>query len=125
MALARRRNVRVALFCAVLLIVCRFSCTICGTTNSFDVLSSFSKYPSKETTKSLSLTEQQCRATFPRLTKEIDNAVARGPFILEKKPDDYQGLVQARIKDGKVRVDQASRGDQILILGDLALRDFR
>lgn len=102
MALVRRRSVRVALFCLALLIVCRFSCTVCGTSNSASVLSSLSKYPTKETTKSLFLTEHQCRATFPGLTKEIDDAVARGPFILEKQPDDYQGLVQARIKDGKV-----------------------
>lgn len=104
MALVRRRSVRVALFCLALLIVCRLSCTVCGTSNSTSVLSSLSKYPSKETTNSLFLTEHQCRATFPGLTKEIDNAVARGPFILEKQPDDYQGLVQARIKDGKVRI---------------------
>jgi len=66
------------------------------------VLSSLLKYPSKDRTKSLFLTEHQCRAAFPGLTKEIDDAVARGPFILEKQPDDYQGLVQARIRDGKV-----------------------
>jgi len=125
MALARRRSVRVALFCAVLLIVYRFSCTICGTTEPFNVFGRFSKYLPKDITESLSLNEQQCRAAFPGLTKEIDDAVARGPFILEKKPDDYQGLVQARIKDGKVRVDQALRGDRVLILGNLALRDLR
>lgn len=60
------------------------------------------RYPSKETLANLSLTEEQCRATFPGLTKEIDGAVARGQFKVEKEPDDYQGLVQGRIKDGKV-----------------------
>lgn len=59
-------------------------------------------YPSKETLENLSLTEEQCRATFPGLVKEIDDAVARGPFHLEKEPDDYTGMVQLRIRDGKV-----------------------
>ncbi len=62
-----------------------------------------SHFPSKKILNTLSLNEHQCRATFPGLTKEIDDAVARGPFDLEKEPDDYAGLVQARIKDGKVR----------------------
>ncbi|PMD24641.1 hypothetical protein NA56DRAFT_594946, partial [Hyaloscypha hepaticicola] len=34
--------------------------------------------------------------------KEIDDAVARGPFTLKKEPDDYTGMVQLRIKDGNV-----------------------
>lgn len=58
--------------------------------------------PSKEIFESLALSENQCRTTFPGLAKEIDEAVARGPFKLEREPDDYQGLVQARIKGGKV-----------------------
>jgi hypothetical protein len=33
---------------------------------------------------------------------ELDGAVARDPFKLEKEPDDYTGMVQLRIKDGKV-----------------------
>ncbi len=59
-------------------------------------------YPSKETLENLSLTEGECRTTFPGLMKEVDDAVARGPFILKKEPDNYTGLVQLRIKDGKV-----------------------
>lgn len=35
--------------------------------------------------------------------KEVDDAVARGPIDLEKEPDDYTGMVQLRIKDGKVK----------------------
>ncbi len=58
-------------------------------------------YPSKKTLENLSLTERQCRTTFPGLMKKIDDAVARGPFIL-KEPDDYTGMVQLRIKDGKL-----------------------
>jgi hypothetical protein len=34
--------------------------------------------------------------------KDIDEAIARGPFDLEKEPDDYTGMVQLRIKDGNV-----------------------
>lgn len=58
--------------------------------------------PLKETLRSRLLTEEQCAATFPGLTKEIDDAVARGPFDWEMPPDGYTGLVQVRIKDGKV-----------------------
>lgn len=47
------------------------------------------------------MTESQCRATFPGLTKEIDDAVFRGAFELERQPDRYMGLVQGRISDGK------------------------
>ena len=62
-------------------------------------------YPSNETLKNLSLTEEQCRATFPGLMMELDDAVARGPFKLEKEPDDYTGMVQLRIVDRKVSSD--------------------
>jgi hypothetical protein len=34
--------------------------------------------------------------------KEIDDAVARGSFDLKKEPDNYTGMVQLGIKDGKV-----------------------
>ncbi|OBT66598.1 hypothetical protein VE03_03900 [Pseudogymnoascus sp. 23342-1-I1] len=39
------------------------------------------QYPSEETLQSRSLTEEQCRAAFPGLLKEVDDAVARGPFV--------------------------------------------
>jgi len=58
--------------------------------------------PDKEVFKSLILTEKQCLNTFPDLFGEIDRAVGLGPFKLKKKPDDYNGVVQGRIKDGKV-----------------------
>ena len=45
--------------------------------------------------------------TFPGLTKEIDDAVARGPFVLKKSPDKRaNNPTQGRIKDGKVWVVQ-------------------
>jgi len=55
----------------------------------------------KEELKNLRMTETQCRATFPGLMNEIDEAVSRGPFQLERQKDGYTGMVQARIEDGK------------------------
>lgn len=51
----------------------------------------------------LDLGEEECRAAFPLAFAEIDSAVARGSFVFEKSNPDYKGLVQARIRDGKVR----------------------
>ena len=62
------------------------------------------KHPLKEELESLALTDAQCKDIFPGLTKEIDDAVARGPFDLKKQPADYTGLVQGRIKDGKLYI---------------------
>ena len=60
------------------------------------------QYPSDETLHSRTLTEKQCRATFPGLLKEVDDAVARGPFVQDKlNPDNPFGPVTGRIKDGK------------------------
>ena len=99
----KKRIVRVAL--SVFTIVALYHVlTIflsCSESPSLSYLS-VTRQPSKETFKKLSLTENQCRATFPGLMKEIDEAVARGPLKLVKEPDDYQGLVQGKIKDGKV-----------------------
>jgi hypothetical protein len=62
------------------------------------------KHPSKEALESLALTDAQCKAIFPGLMKEIDDAVARGPFGLKKQPADYAGLAQGRIRDGKLYI---------------------
>jgi hypothetical protein len=59
-------------------------------------------YPSKETLKSLFLTEQQCNDAFPGLTKQINVAAARGKFDLKKGPDAAHGSIEGRIRDGKV-----------------------
>lgn len=60
------------------------------------------QYPSDEILQSRSLTEKQCRATFPGLLKEVDDAVARGRFVQDKlDPDNPFGPVTGRIKDGK------------------------
>lgn len=65
------------------------------------------KYPSEDKLENRALNEEQCRAAFPGLTKEIDDAVARGPFKLDKEPPDHQGLVQGRIKNGKLYIISA------------------
>ncbi len=70
--------------------------------DSGDFVHSPRQQPTKETLKSLFLTEEQCASTFPELFKEIDRAVGLGPFELRKGPDDYSGAVQGRIKNGKV-----------------------
>lgn len=46
------------------------------------------------------LNAHQCAAAFPWLTREIDLAVARGPFTLKKSGP--LGPLVARIRDGKV-----------------------
>ena len=53
-----------------------------------------------ELLNNLSLDEDQCNAAFPGLTKEIENTVAHGPFVVKQLGDG--GPLQARIKDGKV-----------------------
>jgi hypothetical protein len=106
MALRRRALVRGACFVFGLFALLDFVYGISGFIGLLKQRSIFgffsTQYPYKETLENLSLTEGQCRATFPWLMKEIENAVARGPFKLKKEPDDYTGMVQLRIKDGKV-----------------------
>lgn len=52
---------------------------------------------------SLLFDERQCQATFPLLTKEIDDTVAAGPFQFNRSVDGYLGQTHCRIKNGKVR----------------------
>lgn len=93
MGTRRRIFLRVAL-CGVSIIALGNFC------NLHNLLSSDKS--AKKIENSLFLNEEQCTANFPGLTKEIDDAVARGPFVLEKQPLDFIGLVQARLKNGKV-----------------------
>ncbi|OAL55355.1 hypothetical protein IQ07DRAFT_639043 [Pyrenochaeta sp. DS3sAY3a] len=58
----------------------------------------------KDKKNRLDLGEDECRAAFPLAFAEIDSAVARGGFVLEKSNPDYKGLVQARIRDGKLSI---------------------
>lgn len=52
----------------------------------------------------LLLTADQCAAKFPGLNREIERAVAQGPVVLKRLKDGIPGLVQGRIKNGKVCV---------------------
>jgi hypothetical protein len=56
----------------------------------------------KSSFERLDMTAAECSAAFPGLTKEIEIAVARGPFELKKMPNHATGMVQGRIEDGKV-----------------------
>lgn len=55
----------------------------------------------------LSLGEEQCKAAFPGLTKEIEDTVAQGPFTLKQTGD--SGPLQGRIKDGHLYIIHAQR----------------
>ncbi|OBT57892.1 hypothetical protein VE04_02053, partial [Pseudogymnoascus sp. 24MN13] len=67
-------------------------------------------YPSEETLRSRSLTEEQCRTAFPGLLKEVDDAVARGKFVQDTyDPENSLGPVRGRIKDGKLYIIFAQR----------------
>ncbi|TGJ83824.1 hypothetical protein E0Z10_g4972 [Xylaria hypoxylon] len=50
----------------------------------------------------LNLNEQQCKATFPDLTKDLDATIALGPFTLEQAQG--TGPLQARVKDGQLYI---------------------
>jgi hypothetical protein len=58
------------------------------------------KQPTPDILRSLRLTDQQCVAAFPGLTKDIDDMVALGPFTLTSSGD--LGPLLARIKDNQV-----------------------
>lgn len=60
------------------------------------------RIPSRDTLENLLLTTAQCKAEFPLLTKEIDEAVARRPFRLRKAENLYDGQIEGRIRVGKV-----------------------
>lgn len=60
--------------------------------------------------RALGLAGEQCTVEFPGLEKEIENAVGDGAFVLKKAEDDVPGLIQGRIKDGKVCIPFAIGG---------------
>jgi hypothetical protein len=62
---------------------------------------SSSRHPGPGLWDNLSLTEAQCAAAFPGLTKEVDEAVSRGTFSLKRTGS--RGPLKGRIRDGKVR----------------------
>jgi len=108
-----RRLVRITVLTTAVFTVYMFGCFIWNQTSHFarpkvSLLPFDSKKPTGtrtskiRTTSSLSLNEEECSAAFPGLTKDIDETLERGHFSLERANDDYQGLVQGRIHDGKV-----------------------
>ncbi|KAK3305338.1 glycosyl transferase family 90-domain-containing protein [Chaetomium strumarium] len=65
------------------------------------------KRPPREILNNLSLDEEQCNAYFPGLTKEIDDAVAQGPFQVKQTGD--LGPLQGRIKEGQIYIIHGQR----------------
>ncbi len=65
-------------------------------------------HPSHHMLNSLDLDEEQCRATFPSLTKGIDDLVALGPFTLKQAID--MGPLQARLKNGEASLPTSWTG---------------
>ncbi|KAM7199386.1 Glycosyl transferase family 90 domain containing protein [Naviculisporaceae sp. PSN 640] len=65
------------------------------------------KQLSKKVLSNLSLTEKECRATFPGLTQQIDDIVAKGPFEVRHTGDN--GPLQGRIKDGQISILHSQR----------------
>ncbi|KAK4447881.1 glycosyl transferase family 90-domain-containing protein [Podospora aff. communis PSN243] len=64
-----------------------------------------------ELLNNLSLGEDECKAAFPGLTKEIDDTVAKGPFII--KPSGELGPLQGRIADGQLYILHAQRRNDL------------
>ncbi|KAI0454611.1 glycosyl transferase family 90-domain-containing protein [Xylaria acuta] len=60
---------------------------------------------SSDVYQSLNLSEQECKATFPDLTQDLDATVALGPFTLKQAHG--AGPLQARIKDGRLYIIHA------------------
>ncbi|KAI4861748.1 hypothetical protein F4820DRAFT_52087 [Hypoxylon rubiginosum] len=50
------------------------------------------------------LTTPQCAAAFPGLTKEIDDVVAKGPFVLPRNPHPGLGPLVARVRGGRLSI---------------------
>ncbi|KAI0486965.1 glycosyl transferase family 90-domain-containing protein [Xylaria cf. heliscus] len=61
--------------------------------------------PSSDVYQSLNLSEQECKATFPDLTEDLDATIALGPFTLKQAHG--AGPLQARIKDGRLYIIHA------------------
>lgn len=106
MALTRKNLVRYTFLALALIVLLKGISSFIGRLQNGDYST---KHPSKQALESLSFTDTQCKAMFPGLTKEIDDAVARGPFDLKRQKGDYAGLVQGRIRDGKLYIISVDR----------------
>lgn len=86
----------------------------CFPFHSLFSLRGFSKEGSSEEDRRrverLDMSTGECRKAFPGLTREVEDAVRRGPFELRRMPGHATGLVQGRIGDGKVGLCSEGRG---------------
>ncbi|KAI1757710.1 glycosyl transferase family 90-domain-containing protein [Xylaria castorea] len=67
--------------------------------------------PSSDIYQFLNLSEQECKATFPDLTQDLDATVALGPFTLKQARG--AGPLQARIKNGQLYIIHAEGRDAL------------
>ncbi|KAI0427166.1 glycosyl transferase family 90-domain-containing protein [Xylaria sp. FL1042] len=67
--------------------------------------------PSQDVYQFLNLSEQECKDTFPDLTKDLDATIALGPFTL--KQANGKGPLQARIKDGQLYIIHSEDKDSL------------
>jgi hypothetical protein len=110
MAHFSRLRYRIALLSCIILTLC-FFChnrvekyrTPSGALSAQQWLSKHASASSNPLHNRLNLNEQDCRATFPLLFTTIDASIARGSFNFSRSPTDYQGLIQARIRNNVVR----------------------
>ncbi|OIW29293.1 hypothetical protein CONLIGDRAFT_655209 [Coniochaeta ligniaria NRRL 30616] len=59
----------------------------------------------------LRLTTEQCEATFPGLTKDLNDTVSLGPFNIQPSGDG--GPLQVKIEDGQLFIFQPNRTDAL------------
>ncbi|KAI0973599.1 glycosyl transferase family 90-domain-containing protein [Xylaria arbuscula] len=73
------------------------------------------KVPTQETYHALSLSERECNAIFPDLTRDLEETIALGPFTLKQAHG--PGPLQARVKDGQLFIIHAE--DESILSSEL------
>ncbi|KAG9238242.1 glycosyl transferase family 90-domain-containing protein [Amylocarpus encephaloides] len=99
----RRINPRVPILLAVVIIIGIYW------TDSISIFTSFHK-DKVNGSPNLFMGEKQCRRAFSQLMKEIDGSVERldgKKLELKKQNEDIKGMVEGRVKDGKLFVISA------------------
>lgn len=98
---------KLALIGGVLLALYSFILLPDGLSASYNATSPFGLFANSKETQhpeellnNRFLTRDKCEAAFPGLFKEVDDAVAKGPFNLKMRESDSS--LFARIKNGKV-----------------------
>ncbi|KAH8590787.1 glycosyl transferase family 90-domain-containing protein [Bisporella sp. PMI_857] len=110
----RRRRGALLSILAILALILHYSRTPSILQSTFDTTSGYgTHHGAGEPHKSLFLSEDQCAKAFLVLNKEIDNAVAQGPFKLRRIQDNTPGLVQGRIKNGKLYIISAFKDNAL------------